>query len=91
MWSIVAALPKNAKPNFAPDRRPFYQRMLDLKERYGPIFRISFARRSIVIVSDARLLKTLFLDMGEAVAGRMNVAMIDFMNPEKYGMQHDKS
>ena len=81
-WTV---LPKGAPANFAPDRRPFYQRMLDLKERYGPIFRISFARRSIAIVSDARLLKTLFLDMGDAIAGCMNVAMIDFMNPLKYG------
>lgn len=85
MFCNWTAPPKGSAPDLSPDERPFFQKLSDYSIVHGDIYGITFAGRTAVVVSNLKMLKYLWQDLGDAVTGRINIAMLDFINPKQLG------
>ncbi|CAL0328465.1 unnamed protein product [Lupinus luteus] len=64
-WPIVGNLFQ-----FANSGKPFFEYVNDNKQKYGPIFSLKFGTRTMIIISDAKLIHEALIEKGATFASR---------------------
>ncbi|KAK4761760.1 hypothetical protein SAY87_029644 [Trapa incisa] len=64
-WPVVGNLFQ-----FARSKKPFFEYAEDLRQRYGPIFTLRMGTRTMIILSDAKLVREALIERGALFASR---------------------